>query len=218
MTLHLAFYAYYYTAPGGITGKLYDAQDFVRAIKDRKMKGKFAKLPHPTGPFVLQIRPDDTTAAKLIFSDFGVHMLRDVKDHGWTLVGVPPSKSTIEHKEPHLTDRLAMGIVQRANGNLRAASLLRWDQPMPSASSEGGSREPELLYPHLRLVQPVLVGQNYVIIDDVCTGGGHLRACAAKIRHAGGTVQWAICSARTTHEAVAEPFGTFIAEYDDYVP
>jgi hypothetical protein len=56
----------------------------------------------------------------------------------------------------------------------------------------------------------------YVLVDDVVTSGGHLRACAAFLHNHGARVERAICAARSDHDPPDDPFGRRVDELPDF--
>jgi adenine/guanine phosphoribosyltransferase-like PRPP-binding protein len=91
---------------------------------------------------------------------------------------------------------------------------------MPSASEEQGPRHPAELYPHLCVTGRLIIrpGHQYVLVDDVLTSGGHLRAAAAFLRASGADPVLAVCGARADSVAQADPFQRRIDELEDFEP
>jgi predicted amidophosphoribosyltransferase len=71
---------------------------------------------------------------------------------------------------------------------------------MPRASAgESGGRDKVALQNGLMSAVESLSGQSVVLIDDVCTSGAHLIACANFLRAQGASVSTALCLARTVN-------------------
>jgi phosphoribosylpyrophosphate synthetase len=49
-------------------------------------------------------------------------------------------------------------------------------------------------------------GYQCILVDDILTSGGHMRAAATRIRDAGGTLVLAAVVAQATRDAHDEPF------------
>jgi predicted amidophosphoribosyltransferase len=136
------------------------------------------------------------------------------------LVLIPiPNCSCVLTTESSRTARLATEIAERSGLVREVADVLRWNEVMPSASSEQGPRDPAELYPHLRLRQALGRSRRlHILIDDVLTTGGHLRACAAFLLAKGARVGLAVCGAKSDPVAQASPFERREDELDDFVP
>ena len=57
-----------------------------------------------------------------------------------------------------------------------------------------------------------------MLVDDVCTSGGHLQACAAKLTAAGYVADYAVCGAKTFDEQQDDPFSLPPITLEDFVP
>jgi predicted amidophosphoribosyltransferase len=88
---------------------------------------------------------------------------------------------------------------------------------MTSAHSASGSRDPALILPRLVVTKPSPAGA-YILVDDVYTSGGHMRACEAKLRENGISVWAAIAAARTNDVEEQYPFSLVSVEVEGYEP
>ena len=86
--------------------------------------------------------------------------------------------------------------------NLKIATLwdgLRFKKSL-TKSRAGGPRDIETLYRNLEVIAAIPTDAQIILIDDVCTGGGHLKAAARKIIEGGGECNFSICIARTAND------------------
>ncbi|GBQ91526.1 hypothetical protein AA23498_1207 [Acetobacter nitrogenifigens DSM 23921 = NBRC 105050] len=138
-------------------------------------------------------------------------MIENISKYAVTLVPVPNSNATIANKEPFRTQLLALQISQILANGSQVQPCLRWRTPAGSAHKDGTSRDPQILEANLELES--LPTNPVILFDDVLTSGGHIRACARKLRNAGISVDHAFTAART----VWQPADTMISVEDrDY--
>ena len=120
---------------------------------------------------------------------------------------------------PPRTFEQAAALASEVGLTLIIADVLRWAEPLPSASAGGGLREADYLFDRLRVVQELpSVGLPYLLLDDVMTSGGHLRACAAMLRECGCRVDLAVVAGRTCRTQMAQPFEVRVEALEDFVP
>lgn len=113
-----------------------------------------------------------------------------------SLIPVPSSSHT--NPAALFTGRRISEAVQAAHAPFISMPILFFDQAMPPARG-GGSRNPTAIQPHLRLAGPP-PASRVVLIDDVCTSGGHLIAAARYLRQHGVEVEDAFVIGRTRWE------------------
>ena len=89
---------------------------------------------------------------------------------------------------------------------------LWWKDPMPSSRS-GGPRDPAILFANLEIGDAP--NGDVVLVDDVCTSGGHLQAAAAAIEQLGADVLCAVCAAQSESIEASEPFAVAERELPD---
>ena len=119
------------------------------------------------------------------------------------LLPIPSSKTIASNAEDSRPAALARRIAElRKNTVCHTGLCFGKEQP---STCEGGSRDPEEIYPELVLTSPPPEGK-LVLLDDVLTTGGHMVACAWKIEDAGRNVTQGLACGRTAHEPLDDPF------------
>lgn len=86
----------------------------------------------------------------------------------------------------------------RAHANLRVLDALRFKEQMAKASTGGGTRNARNLYAALEVVAERPFGP-VMLVDDVYTSGGHLRAANKRLTEAGFDVKFAAVCGWTVH-------------------
>jgi hypothetical protein len=197
----------------------HSVNQFVDALKDRPVKGYGHVLINGQPPKRL-IEAASAIQAKGWFGEMGAQILSDKRlRNPVVLVPVPNSECTLTVRDSR-TAALAHAVQERTDVVEAIDDFVRWDQVMPSASKDDGPRHPAILFPHLRIRgrQAIRSKCSYVIIDDVLTSGGHLRAVAALLRSKGARVAFAICGARADSVPQTNPFERRIDELEDFEP
>jgi hypothetical protein len=173
----------------------YRQEDFnvncmVRAVKGTLSARQYATVTAPDG-ITYRIAAGSEPLAFNIFGQWGALLLAQ-----WTntiLVPVPSSSHTTLGI-PFTGSRLADAVAARfqKTANVTSAPILAFKEKMPRASAgESGGRDKVALQNGLICSAGSLQGQSAVLIDDVCTSGSHLMACADFLRDRGAVVQTA---------------------------
>ena len=210
-----------YTYRTSIDSPWTDAQhsvnQFVDAIKERDVRGYGLVLVNGTLPKRC-ISAANAHQAREWFGEMGSRVLDEAGFAGpIILIPVPNSECTTEVEHSRIAT-LAHEIRERSELVQGVADVLRWDEPMPSASQEQGPRDPAELYPHLELRGTLRHRQRtHVLVDDVLTTGGHLRACAAFLASRGVVAGFAVCAARSDPAPQVNPFQDRVDALDDFV-
>jgi hypothetical protein len=120
------------------------------------------------------------------------------------LIPVPSSKTTLDSPEVFRTMLIANAIAARVPNSF-VLSTLRFKEARPSSREEGGSRDPDILYPNLAFLKAIPIGK-IVLIDDVMTSGGHFIACAWKLADRYKTVDLALACGRSMDTRLENPW------------
>ena len=121
-----------------------------------------------------------------------------------SLVPIPNSHVTDVGAENFRTLVLAQGIATQSGGKLTAVPALVFKEPQPK-SREGGPRSSEHFENAYALVANVR--GPIVLLDDVCTGGGHLIGAYRKLNSPLRNVILACAFGRSTKVQAANPIG-----------
>lgn len=215
MALRVVCFSSYLTTIGGWRGVDHDAHDFIDAIKDRSING-YSRVPVRGRRrfFDNDNRQDIVGWFAEMVSD---HFTAEPVDGPIVLVPVPGSKVSVAFAGMPRTAQLAQAIATELNDGRIVKDALRWREPMPSANEDGGTRDPAELFNNLVLIENV-DGDRVVLVDDVLTSGGHLQACAEKLRAGGAEVLMAVVAGRADENQVDDPFALRSADIGDYEP
>lgn len=194
----------------------WDAYKFVQALKGKELNG-YGHV--PVGGVLRRLSNQNLDSAVQWYGTYAAGVLATKKlGPPLIVVPVPNSGCTVRSGTRPKTLRLARAVCEQAGGDTKVVDCLRWKRDLGSASKEGGPRDPETLYKNLAPIEGLPKGSRVVLADDVMTSGGHLRACAAKLRQAGATVVLAICGGRTTYSQDKKAFTISEENLEDYEP
>jgi hypothetical protein len=205
----------YRTKGGNWTASQLGVLKFVDALKNKELDGS-ADVLIKGGEPKRRLTSQNAGDAFDWFAEMVVPLLRqELATTRVVLVPIPNCDCT-EDVTASRTSALATAVARRASGVL-VSDVLRWRRRLPPARSGQGSRDPVSLYQNLRL-RPGWgpLSRPYVLVDDVVTTGGHLRACAAFLHNHGAKVERAICAAKSDPYPPANPFRRRIDELPDF--
>lgn len=203
MSLHVICLCTYRTS----NPRLWRDRDFaacklIRALKGRAVSG-WADVPIGPRDWVRLDRESVASAAD-IFGRIAAGVIAWPPSPAF-LVPIPNS-CTLVNSSPPKTKTLADALAKHApNARLTVADVLRWHEPVP-VSHQGAARYPEQLYPNLRLTEHLQTGSRVILVDDMLTTGGHMRAAAAFVEHCGAEVTMGICAGRSDESLVSDAF------------
>ena len=217
MPLPVVSFSSYLTAVDGVSWRTadYDARNFVHAIKDHDI-ATFACVRRGT-----EWREFDNWNRQEVvfwFADMvAEHFARHPLAHPFILVPVPGSQADLRFDGSSRMAAVARAIAGQLPAAYGVQDVLRWESPMLPATAWGGRRDAAFLYERLRITSR-LNGERVVLVDDVVTTGGHLRACAARLRSQGAEPLLGICAGRADPVQVVDPFAVRQEELDDFQP
>jgi hypothetical protein len=177
----------------------YVVNGMVRAVKGTLPARQFAYVRALDGNRY-RIAAGTEPLAFAVFGQWGASLLAQWKS---ALIIPVPSSSHTTFGIPFTGSKLAESIAARmpTEANVHAAPILAFKSKMPRASAgESGGRDRTAIQAALQVTSlSSLKGQSVVLVDDVCTTGAHLVACANFLRDQGANVDYALCLARTVN-------------------
>ncbi len=209
--MRLVTYAYYRTDNFAGAQPEYNAVKFIQAIKGDSVSG-YADIPLG-GRRWERLKHDNRHLAAQWFADVASVRLGTIEGEK-ILVPIPHHDRT---STAHASKTAAIATAMLSEGAGQVWDGLVWRSPQPSSRS-GGPRDPQTLYRALRLEGSPPLGRRYVLIDDVVTSGGHIRAAAARLVDVGCDPEFAIVAGQTTTGVVRAYFGWVESEVERYDP
>jgi len=200
----------------------YDSYKWIQALKGKELN-KYALV--PVRGETRRLSNENLPRAAQWFGELAADYLRKKKISGpFAVVPVPNSSSVVESTVRPQTRKLARAICDELEDDSMVLDCLRWKKNLGSASKEGGPREAEILYGNLAFLSEALdeltEGQEFkvLLVDDVTTSGGHLRACAAKLKTKKVIVDAVICGGKTVYDQERRAFSIREYSLDEYQP
>lgn len=189
----------------------WDAFKYTRAVKSARVNGFFHI---PNGFFRVRVNERNVKEARYNFGGWASSILqRDARDGGVIVVPVPSKDAVIGNTEATRHSDMIADAFANITDKPMVLDVLRFSEKLTKAS-EGGPRSPEALQPKLRIVGE-LPKKPIVLLDDVLTNGGHLRAARRLLTEAGHTVVYGLACGHTVHAVDSAPWasGTINLQY-----
>jgi hypothetical protein len=197
----------------------FDSYKWVQALKGRELN-KYAFV--PVNGVNRRLSNENLADAVQWFGTFVVTYLTKQKITGPFLVVPVPNSDSVSASSRPRTRKLAKAVCDTLKDGSVVLDCLRCRNDLGSASKEGGPRESENLYKNLAVVEDALKSANkdltVLLVDDVTTSGGHIRACAAKLESKGLSVGVVLCGGKTVYDQDNPAFHTYEYALDDYEP
>jgi hypothetical protein len=191
-------------------GDDYDATHLVKAVKGLPLNPNSYTSVIANGRWT-RITEANKDPAMDWFAEWAAQKIDELGPRPKVIVPVPSSKTIVQSPATFRTAILAQKVAALAK-NAVSFPGLRFQTAQPNSREEGGSRSAEVLYPLLRLQR--LPPGDIVLLDDVVTGGGHLRAASWLIEDQGRRVQHAICCGRSLETQLDDPFSVPLETID----
>lgn len=184
------------------------ARNLIKAIKHEDFNG-YSDI--KTGNS--SIRIDNTVSGRnRALTAVASALTKKISGAGYQNAAVIPIPSS-SHVDPNgmFTGRRIAEAIQEKNSTFVSTPVLYFDEPLPKSAGGGGTRNADLIKSHLRMISCHLP-PTVVLLDDVCTSGGHLKAAARFFLEIGVHVQDAFVVGRTAWD---KPSSMFLVETEE---
>lgn len=210
MPLSVLSRAQYLTAPvPNMRGPDYDAIVLVKAVKGLPF-GNYAQV--QIGGQWARIDEANKDRALDWFAEWAAPHVNSIDDGPKVLIPVPSSKTTPTTPADFRTAVIAGKIAAMCPKTV-VAPVLRFRAARPNSREEGGSRSAQVIHSELVLSGTLPPGR-IILVDDVMTGGGHLKASAWVIEDQKRAVEHALACGRTLDTQQADPFSLPVETLD----
>ena len=196
----------------------YDSYKWVQALKGKELN-KYAQV--TVRGTIRRLSNENLADAIQWFGEFVEEYLQKEPVKGpFLVVPVPNSSCLMTSSARPRTRRLAKAVCDQLEDGSKVLDCLRWKKNLGSASAAGGPREAEILYANLNILSNEMKGLNekaaILLVDDVITSGGHLRACVARLKKAGLSVDLAFCGGKTVYDQKQRAFSVYEDSLNEY--
>lgn len=202
-SIDVDYYCTYLTETNGVewTNENYQAMNMVKAIKGDEFRGYISIT---TQGVEKRFYSNDSDGFYKICHRPLLKIIKDKYAQPITIVPMPSSKTTDENCNNFRTKPIAERISKAIGDNANCLPILLFKSPMPS-SRGGGNRSPYFIESQLKLNGKTK--RPIVLLDDVMTLGGHIKAACWKLHSDGMHVIGAVTFARTVKDNELKPLG-----------
>lgn len=178
----------------------YAARNLVAALKRREFNG-YSNIKVGQTNYHIDNTVEGQANALVVASRVIAQKIQDAGYEAARVVPIPAS----DHIDPcgEFTGRRLAEAIQGINANFRAAPVLYFNE-VQLKSADGGTRDPHEIKQHLRIAGDL--DGPVVLLDDVCTTGGHLKAAARFLADLDHEVEDAFVVGRTAWEKPEKMF------------
>jgi hypothetical protein len=202
-----------YPRPGN-PGRVYDAHDFIDAIKGDPING-WAYV--PVRGVLRRLETANRDDAIEWFGQMAADYYRATIDElPIQLVPVPNKAAVRDSGVTPRTLRLAEAIQRNIGATAIVSDVLRWQIRLARAH-ENGPRDFTTLYNALLMMTDDVPDDRIIIlVDDMKTSGSHLQAASAELlRVTGQRPLYAYCAGRRVDAFPADSFAVVVEEIED---
>ena len=182
----------------------FDAIHMVKAVKGLPLHENAYSLV-VIGRRKVRIREENKDRALEWFGCWAAEIVDQFGDQNKVIVPIPGSAVTREHDPCFRTALMAEATRAKCTTPVQVSTALRWKNAMPS-TRQGGTRDSSRLLKNLSLLKDQLPDGDVVLMDDVLTTGGHIRAAAWKIESARQEILGAVCCGKSSPSQLDFPF------------
>lgn len=180
----------------------WDARKFTTAVKTRQVNGFFHI---PRGLINHRVDQKNVQVARQIFGRWVLNRIHvETGGENVAVVPIPCSDAVIDGAGPYRHYETIAESLRYHDHAHELSDVMRFSEALQKAS-QGGPRFEDQIYPKLRLsgAPPT---RAVVLVDDILTSGGHMKACKAKLERAGATVLFGVVCGRTVTDTKGDPW------------
>jgi hypothetical protein len=198
----------------------YNSYKWVQALKGKELNG-YARV--PVNGVLKKLNNDNADSAIDWFGLIAVNYLKKRRIQGpFLIVPVPNSGCVASSAAKPQTKKLAKAVCDVLKDGSSILDCLRWKKDLGSASKNRGPRDPAILYRNSVILEDQLQCVDkklkVLLVDDVTTTGGHLRACVAKLLSKQLKTELTLSGGKTIYDQENPAFHVYEYSLEGYEP
>lgn len=154
--------------------------------------------------------------AHLCRKAFGKWLSAVATDHcgGKATIIAVPSKDALEEGGGCSRSNKMVEDACKGNANITPLDAVRFTKEMAKASTQQGTRNPQELYEAMVVISKPTPGLKYILVDDIYTLGGHMKAALKRLEEAGFKIEIGAVCGMTVQDATGKAGGSGVFEMD----